>query len=106
MLRCNIALAAEGEDSQMSGAGRGGFSESVDRSPLYLVEIRCFSNLARLLLRGQHSFAKEFRRMSAQENYVPLPLRSHTILGVCEAIGEDFGFNPTFLRVILAAMVL
>lgn len=44
--------------------------------------------------------------MSAQENYVPLPLRSHTILGVCEAIGEDFGFNPTFLRVILAAMVL
>ena len=44
--------------------------------------------------------------MSAQENYVPLPLRSHTILGVCEAIGEDFGFNPTFLRVILAATVL
>ena len=44
--------------------------------------------------------------MSAQENNVPLPLRSHTILGVCEAIGEDFGFNPTFLRVILAAMVL
>ena len=44
--------------------------------------------------------------MSAQENNVPLPLRSHTILGVCEAVGEDFGFNPTFLRVILAAMVL
>lgn len=44
--------------------------------------------------------------MSAHENYVPLPLRSHTILGVCEAIGEDFGFNPIFLRVILAAMVL
>ena len=44
--------------------------------------------------------------MSAQENYVPLPLRSHTILGVCEAIGEDFGFNPTYLRVLLAAMVL
>ena len=44
--------------------------------------------------------------MSAQENYVPLPLRSHTILGVCEAIGVDFHFNPTFLRVILAAMVL
>jgi phage shock protein PspC (stress-responsive transcriptional regulator) len=65
-----------------------------------------FSNLARLLLRGKQSFAKEFTRMSAQENNVPLPLRSHTILGVCEAIGEDFGFNPTFLRVILAAMVL
>jgi phage shock protein PspC (stress-responsive transcriptional regulator) len=44
--------------------------------------------------------------MSAQENYVPLPLRSHTILGVCEAIAEDFGFNPIFLRVPLAAAVL
>jgi len=44
--------------------------------------------------------------MSSQENYVPLPLRSHTILGVCEAIGEDFGFNPVILRALLAAMVL
>ena len=44
--------------------------------------------------------------MEAQENQVALPLRSHTILGVCEAIGEDFGFNPTFVRVPFAAMVL
>lgn len=44
--------------------------------------------------------------MSAQENQVALPLRSHTILGVCEAIGEDFHFNPIILRVILAAGVL
>jgi phage shock protein PspC (stress-responsive transcriptional regulator) len=44
--------------------------------------------------------------MQAQENQVALPLRSHTIFGACEAIGEDFGFNPTFLRVPLAAMVL
>ena len=44
--------------------------------------------------------------MEAQENQVALPLRSHTILGVCEAIGEDFGFNPTFLRIPLAATVL
>ena len=44
--------------------------------------------------------------MNAQENQVALPLRSHTILGVCEAIGEDFGFNPTYLRVPLAAIVL
>ena len=44
--------------------------------------------------------------MSAQENNVALPLRSHTILGVCEAIGEDFGFNPTWLRVPFAATVL
>jgi phage shock protein PspC (stress-responsive transcriptional regulator) len=44
--------------------------------------------------------------MNAQENQVALPFRSHTILGVCEAIGEDFGFNPTFLRVPFAATVL
>ena len=44
--------------------------------------------------------------MEAQKNQVALPLRSHTILGVCEAIGEDFGFNPTFLRVPFAASVL
>ena len=44
--------------------------------------------------------------MEAQDNQVALPLRSHTILGVCEAIGEDFGFNPTFLRVPFAASVL
>ena len=44
--------------------------------------------------------------MEAQENQVALPLRSHTILGVCEAIGEDFGFNPILLRVPFAAIVL
>jgi phage shock protein C len=42
----------------------------------------------------------------AQEFEPALPMRSHTILGVCEAIGEDFGFNPTLLRVPLAAVVL
>jgi phage shock protein C len=44
--------------------------------------------------------------MEAQENQVALPMRSHTILGVCEAIGEDFGFNPMILRVLFAASVL
>lgn len=28
----------------------------------------------------------------------PLPLRNDTLLGVCEAIGQDFGFNPLWLR--------
>ena len=42
----------------------------------------------------------------AAEPYVALPLRQHTIFGVCEGIGEDFGFNPIFLRVPLAASVL
>jgi len=44
--------------------------------------------------------------MSAQEDQVALPLRSHTIFGVCEAIGEDFGFNPILLRIPLAASVV
>lgn len=44
--------------------------------------------------------------MNTQENRTALPLRAHTILGVCEAIGEDFGFNPVFLRIFLAAMVV
>lgn len=43
---------------------------------------------------------------TAREPYVALPLRQHTIFGVCEAIGEDFGFNPILLRVPLAAAVL
>jgi phage shock protein C len=44
--------------------------------------------------------------MEAQVNQVALPLRSHTILGVCEAIGEDFGFNPVLLRIPFAASVV
>jgi phage shock protein PspC (stress-responsive transcriptional regulator) len=27
--------------------------------------------------------------------------RDHTFLGVCEGLGEDFGFNPLFLRMAL-----
>ena len=44
--------------------------------------------------------------MQAHDNSTPLPLRSHTIFGVCEAIGEDFGFNPIWLRIPFAASVL
>lgn len=44
--------------------------------------------------------------MSAQDQTIPLPLRSQTLLGVCEAIGEDFGFNANYLRVPLGAIVV
>jgi phage shock protein PspC (stress-responsive transcriptional regulator) len=44
--------------------------------------------------------------MQVQEIQPALPLRQHTILGVCEGIGEDFGFNPIFLRIPLAVAVL
>jgi phage shock protein C len=36
----------------------------------------------------------------------PLWARDHTLFGVCEGLGEDFGFNPLFLRVPLAALLL
>lgn len=33
----------------------------------------------------------------------PLPLRNDTLLGVCEAIGQDFRFNPLWLRLAFIA---
>lgn len=33
-------------------------------------------------------------------------MRNDTILGVCEALGSDLGFNPNFLRVPLAAGII
>jgi phage shock protein PspC (stress-responsive transcriptional regulator) len=33
-------------------------------------------------------------------------LRDDTLFGVCEGIGEEFGFNPNFLRVPFAAGIL
>lgn len=32
--------------------------------------------------------------------------RDHTILGVCEGLGEDFGFNPVYLRIAFAVPLL
>jgi phage shock protein PspC (stress-responsive transcriptional regulator) len=41
-----------------------------------------------------------------QTSQPPLWARDHTLLGVCEALGEDFGFNPLFLRIPLAVLLL
>ena len=38
-------------------------------------------------------------------NPTPLPLRNDTILGVCEAIGQDFGFNANWLRLAFIAPI-
>ena len=35
-----------------------------------------------------------------------LPFRGDTMLGACEAIGQDFGFNPNWLRIVLGSLVL
>lgn len=40
------------------------------------------------------------------QTYQPsLVARNDTLLGVCEAIGEDLGVNPTWLRVAFATLV-
>lgn len=41
-----------------------------------------------------------------QTSPIPVYARDHTIFGVCEALGEDLGFNPVFLRVPLAVCLL
>jgi phage shock protein C len=71
------------------------------------------SDLAQLLLINQAEDLPTELNMESQaqdqtpdQTNVALPLRSHTILGVCEAIGEDFGFNPVLLRIPLAASVI
>ena len=33
-----------------------------------------------------------------------LLFRNDTVLGVCEAIGQDFGFHPNWLRLTLASL--
>ncbi|MEO6432391.1 MAG: PspC domain-containing protein [Sphingomicrobium sp.] len=48
----------------------------------------------------------EDQQVAHSDQSTALPMRAHTILGVCEAIGEDFGFNATWLRVPFAATVL
>lgn len=39
-------------------------------------------------------------------NTTSLIRRDDTFLGVCQAIGEDFGFNPVYLRIAFAAPML
>lgn len=44
--------------------------------------------------------------MSAAASTTNIFLRNDTIFGTCQAIGDDFGFNPNWLRVPLAALVV
>jgi phage shock protein C len=32
--------------------------------------------------------------------------KKESLIGVCQAVGDDFGFNPDFLRVALAMLML
>lgn len=44
--------------------------------------------------------------MSAYQTQSDSPARKDNLLGICHAIGEDFGFNPIFLRIPLAAAII
>jgi|SRR6186713_2703131 phage shock protein C len=43
--------------------------------------------------------------MTASAKTTNLMMRNDTILGACEAIGQDFGFNPNWLRVAFCAAI-
>jgi phage shock protein PspC (stress-responsive transcriptional regulator) len=68
-----------------------------------LLERRDFPVLARLVLKDLHLCLRSDKMQTSQ---APVWARDHTILGVCEALGEDFGFNPLLLRVPLAVCLL
>jgi phage shock protein C len=48
--------------------------------------------------------AAEHTQPVVDELQPALPFRADTMLGVCEGIGQDLGFNPTYLRVIFASL--
>jgi len=39
-------------------------------------------------------------------DHANLILRDDTVLGVCQALGEDFGISPVWLRVLAATLLL
>jgi phage shock protein PspC (stress-responsive transcriptional regulator) len=47
---------------------------------------------------------EEFKKMEATRE--SLFRRDDTFLGVCQALGDDFGFNPIFLRIAFALPVI
>lgn len=50
--------------------------------------------------------ARDLGRKKMQDNQKAVFWRHDTFLGVCEAIGQDFGFNPNWLRVAFALGLL
>lgn len=48
----------------------------------------------------------QFANSQDSNDKVALPLRNDTFLGVCEAIGQDLGINPNWLRVAFAPFIL
>lgn len=46
------------------------------------------------------------QHIQTENRAVPLILRNDTMLGVCTGLGQEFGFNPNYLRVAIASLFL
>lgn len=55
---------------------------------------------------AQTASAEISAQQQAAERQPALPLRGDTLLGVCEAVGQDLGFNPTWLRIAFAMLLM
>jgi phage shock protein C len=83
-------------------------------SPAKCLQSHGFASLARLLLNSLHRRSTEDFPMpdaaaaapaSASAPRPNLVLRNDTLLGVCEAIGQDFGFHGNWLRLAFAILL-
>jgi phage shock protein PspC (stress-responsive transcriptional regulator) len=88
---------------------RGGAGLPLAAGLSKLLEMLGLRDLARLVLRGLHhrgrwpAAPKEQSMQACQQN---LFTRDDTFFGVCAGLGEDFGFNPQYLRIVLGVSVL
>jgi phage shock protein PspC (stress-responsive transcriptional regulator) len=66
--------------------------------------------LARLMLRGSawggEAVQPQMEPDTMHAAQPSLPARDDTLLGICQGLGEDFGFNPLWLRLALGASLL
>jgi phage shock protein C len=69
-----------------------------------------FSFLARVMLRSLACRRESARRtkelLEMQTAQPALPFRDDNLLGICQAIGDDFGFNPLWLRLVFASALI
>jgi phage shock protein C len=65
-------------------------------------------DLARVVLRDLHPADQPLRHRSRsmQSPQPSLPMRDDNLLGICQALGDDFGFNPLWLRIAFACFLI
>jgi phage shock protein PspC (stress-responsive transcriptional regulator) len=77
---------------------------TIDKTFVKLGFHRLGTRLAYSLARRGKPAAKSKRDQRMSTGNTNLLLRNDTVLGVCEAIGQDFGFHPNWLRLTLASL--